>query len=219
MAITVTDCFVHGSMIRTQSAKSSSGPSWRPVRAFTTVAPSPAGGLAASLLKKLGNVFFTHPGFLILIPGTFNPRIAKHIAILWSLYVSISAPCRFEWNTSSVSPVSTTLAPHRLNSVRKAATRSHSCSRNRPKSVKLTGPDAGSTAAIGAITIAVMMLSPRSRLRENSRGETALSVLFAPTAFDVANPATSTNLQSILGKLSSICQPDRGQLATVILVG
>ena len=49
------------------------------------LAPSPFGGGAASFWKKFGNVFFTHAGFLIFIPGTFNPRIAKHIAMRWSL--------------------------------------------------------------------------------------------------------------------------------------
>ena len=35
--------------------------------------------------KKFGNVFFTHAGLIMRMPGTFNPRIAKHIAMRWSL--------------------------------------------------------------------------------------------------------------------------------------
>src|SRR5208283_4552932 len=74
------------------SANNSSSFSFRPVFASRIVAPRPFGGGAASFWKKFGNVFFTQAGFLILMPGTFNPRIAKHIAMRWSLYVSISAP-------------------------------------------------------------------------------------------------------------------------------
>src|ERR1035437_4070406 len=44
-------------------------------------APKPCGGGAASFWKKFGNVFFTQAGFVIFMPGTFNPRIAKHIAM------------------------------------------------------------------------------------------------------------------------------------------
>ena len=57
-----------------------------PARYATLVAGAwPWGGAAASFWKKFGNVFFTHAGFLSFMPGTFNPRIAKHIAMRWSL--------------------------------------------------------------------------------------------------------------------------------------
>src|ERR1035438_355661 len=59
---------------RIYSANKSSNPSFRPVLASKIVAPRPFGGGAASFWKKFGNVFFTHAGFLILMPGTFNPR-------------------------------------------------------------------------------------------------------------------------------------------------
>ena len=74
------------------SANNSFKSSFRPVLASRIVAPKPFGGGAASFWKKFGNVFFTQAGFLILMPGTFNPRTAKHIAMRWSLWVSISAP-------------------------------------------------------------------------------------------------------------------------------
>lgn len=63
------------------SAKSSSCPSTRPVCPSKIVTPSPCGGAAASFWKKFGNVFFTQLGFRNLIPGTFRPSTAKHIAM------------------------------------------------------------------------------------------------------------------------------------------
>jgi len=54
---------------------------FRPDAASKIVAPNPFGGGVASFWKKFGNVFFTHAGFLIFMPGTFNPKTAKHIAM------------------------------------------------------------------------------------------------------------------------------------------
>src|SRR5262245_20728091 len=63
------------------STNNSSTPILRSVLASRIVTPRPCGGAEASFWKKFGNVFFTHEGFLILMPGTFNPRIEKHIAM------------------------------------------------------------------------------------------------------------------------------------------
>ena len=121
------------------------------------------------------------------MPGTFNPRVAKHIATRWSSYVSIVAPCSSPGEISSVSPLSTTAAPHLASPVRSASTRSHSCTRSRLSSMNRIGQ-----LARGAMAIAVMMLSPRSSRRE-----------------------TAPDSGSLAGNSASICQPDPGQRATV----
>jgi len=44
--------------------------------------------------KSSERSFFTHPGFLSLIPGTFNPRIAKHLAKpMIVVSFDLSPPC------------------------------------------------------------------------------------------------------------------------------
>jgi len=42
-------------------------------------------GRGGEFLEKVRERLFDARGFLILMPGTFNPRMAKHIAMRWSL--------------------------------------------------------------------------------------------------------------------------------------
>jgi len=39
---------------------------------------------AGEFLEKVRNVFFTHVGFLILMPGIFNPRVGETHGHAWS---------------------------------------------------------------------------------------------------------------------------------------
>jgi hypothetical protein len=55
-----------------------------PIFPYLSATPRPCGGASASFSKKFGNVFLTHSGFRIRIPGTTNPSIEKHMAIRWS---------------------------------------------------------------------------------------------------------------------------------------
>ena len=68
--------FLHSSMLNPQKVRPR--PNFRPgVSHRESRRPGRGGPAASSFWKKFGNVFRTHPGFWILIPGTCNPENRK----------------------------------------------------------------------------------------------------------------------------------------------
>jgi len=90
----------------------------------------PAGGAGGSFWKKL-EMSFSRTQDFDLMPGTFNPRIAKHMAMRWSYRSRFPRRGAGRDKRQRVALLDD-LRAHLVNSVSQATTRSVSWTRRRP---------------------------------------------------------------------------------------